>query len=138
MDPARVKARLESTAVDLGPAGRDPASGAGRIDLVAAVGAGSSPASPASTLLTGNIDHATVDRRRIIMGGTVFDPDGRPVVRVMSVTDGRVAVRDVAGANGSWEAAWSDGTGPVSACAAGIDTPTNTPVLLGCRQFVVK
>jgi serine protease len=138
MDPARVKARLESTAVDLGPAGPDTASGAGRIDLVAAVGAGSAPASPPSTLLTGNIDHATVDRRRIIMGGTAYDPDGLPVVRIVAVTNGRLSVHNVAAGNGSWEATWSDGTGSAIACASATDTPTNATVLLGCRQFVVK
>jgi serine protease len=139
-DPDQVRARLEATAVDLGAPGRDPAYGAGRIDLVAATGAGpgATPATPNPVLLTGAVDHATVDRRRVTMGGTAFDPDGRPVIHVAVLTNGRMAVHDVMATNGSWEATWDDGAGPVTACAAGIDTPTNTPVQLGCRQLVVK
>jgi len=144
-DPARgpdeVKARLESTAVDLGAPGRDNAFGAGRIDLAAAVNAGTTPpapSAPAPTPLTGSIDHAVNDRRRIVIGGTAVDPDGTPLVRVISLADGRFQVHDVSAVNGTWEATWSDQTGTVTMCAAGIDTPTNEAVLLGCRQLVVK
>ena len=142
-DPGRgadeVRARLESTAVDLGSPGRDAAYGAGRIDLVAATGAGSAPTGPSAPVpVSGAVDHAVTDRRRLIVGGTAFDPDGAPLVRVISLGNGQFGVHDAVATGGRWEASWEDRPGTYTVCAAGVDQPTNDAVLLGCRQLLVK
>jgi serine protease len=135
--PDEIRARLVATAVDLGPRGVDPAFGAGRIDLAAAVSrSGPAPAAPAADV-TGSVDYALTDRRRVVMGGTAFDPAGAPLVHVVVATGGRVAVHDTVATNGSWETAWDDGAGPVQACAVGV-RGSGTGVLLGCRSLIVK
>lgn len=142
LDPGRgpdeVRSRLESTAVDLGVPGRDDSFGAGRIDLVAAAtGLPSSPA-PSPVMLTGNLTFATVDRRRVTIGGTAFDPEATATVRTISSGAGGWTVVDVTAREGRWEAAMTVPGGTNAVCAVGVDNPTGAGVLLGCRQLVVK
>jgi subtilisin family serine protease len=137
--PDEVRARLEATAVDLGAPGRDPAHGAGRIDVRAAVGSPPPASAPAAVPLTGSIDRAVVNRRRWELAGSAVDPDAPPVVRIIDSVGGRWHVTDVAGSGGRWSAA-RDGAaaGTHTVCAVGIDQPSGQGVLLGCRQLVVK
>ena len=143
LDPGRgpdeVRARLEATAVDLGSPGRDVAFGAGRIDLAAAALAGASPSSPAQpVMLTGTVGYAFVDRRRVNLGGTAFDPEATATVRVVAAGRNGWAVADVPAPGGRWDAGINVPAGTNSVCAVGVDNPTGTGVLLGCRQLLVK
>lgn len=154
--PATVEALLEQTAVDLGTPGADVDSGAGRIDLVAALAAGpgstpgagsgtpndptppSPPAVRTPVRLTGAVDTTVLDRRRYRFGGWAADPDATPLVRVSVVGGGRVSFVDPPVTGDRWEATLDLSRGPNLVCAVGYDQPTMEPVVLGCRTVTVK
>ncbi len=154
--PAAVEALLEQTAVDLGTPGADIDSGAGRIDLAAALAAtpgdapstGSSatndPAPPTAPVvrapvrLTGAVDTAVLDRRRYRFGGWAADPDATPLVRISMLGGGRVTTIDPPVTGGRWERTLDLSAGTNIVCAVGYDQPSMEPVVLGCRTVTVK
>ncbi len=104
------------------------------------VGAGSAaPTIPDPVRLPGgNFHTAYADGRTIIVGGTASDPDGAPVVRVVSTMGSQRAVREVRATNGSYLVAWSGSPGTRTICSTVLDLPTGQEVSLGCRDVVVK
>jgi subtilisin family serine protease len=154
--PAGIEALLEQTAVDLGTPGADLDSGAGRINLAAALAAdpGSAPSAGAGTpndsapaaapvvrapvRLTGAVDTTVVDRRRYRFGGWAADPDATPLVRISVVGGGRVSFVDPPVTAGRWERTLDLSAGTNLVCAVGYDQPSMEPVVLGCRTVTVK
>jgi len=154
--PATVEALLEQTAVDLGAPGADVDSGAGRIDLVAALaatpgatpGAGadspndptppSPPAVRTPVRLTGAVDTAVLDRRRYRFGGWAADPDATPLVRITAIGGGRLTTVDPVVVGGRWEHTLDLSPGANLVCAVGYDQPSMEPIVLGCRNVTVK
>jgi SpoIID/LytB domain protein len=89
-------------------------------------------------LPSGNFHTAYADGRTIIVGGTASDPDGAPVVRVVSTMGSQRAVREMRATNGSYLAVWSGSPGTRTICTTVLDVPTGQEVSLGCRDVVVK
>ncbi len=89
-------------------------------------------------LPSGNFHTAYADGRTIIVGGTASDPDGAPVVRVVSTMGSQRAVREMRATNGSYLAIWSGSPGTRTICTTVLDVPTGQEVSLGCRDVVVK
>ncbi len=140
----QVRAQLEGTARDVSVPGRDVDSGAGRIDLAAATAApqlavNTPPAPPAPAVMAGgSLDVVLLDRRRILMNGRAFDPDGVPRVKVIDAANGVLSSIEFNGDGAGWGAAIDVGPGNHLTCAWAVDQPTGQQVLLGCRGVLVK
>ncbi len=89
-------------------------------------------------LPSGNFHTATADGRKVVIGGTATDPDGTPVVRVVSTMGSQRATRDTWAVNGSFAVTWTGNPGTRNVCVTVLDTPTGQGVSLGCRDVVVK
>ena len=89
-------------------------------------------------LPTGSSTPRTADGRRVIIGGTASDPDGAPLVRVVSTMGSERATRRVRAVNGTFLVTWTGHPGPGNVCVTVLDTPTGQAVALGCRDVVVK
>jgi hypothetical protein len=74
----------------------------------------------------------------VIVGGDSSDPDGHPLVRVVSTMGAERAVRDYRSTNGHFLLAWSGSPGTRNVCVTVHDEPTGQAVSLGCRDIVVK
>ena len=100
-----------------------------------------SPAPPASnpnTLPFGVYDLARSDKRTIVVAGRALDPEGAPLVRIVSTMGSQVAVREVRTVDGQWASMWTGSPGTRSICVTLLDTPTGQGVGLGCRNVTVK
>lgn len=97
-----------------------------------------SPAPSPVRLPTGNLHTAYADGRTIIIGGTASDPDGAPVVRVVSTMGSTRATRETRAANGSFLSTWTGEPGTRNVCVTVLDNPSGQTVSLGCRDVVVK
>jgi subtilisin family serine protease len=144
-DPRRagwsVETVLEATATDIDAPGTDTASGAGRVDVAAALAPGSFPKVPRNPRLpTGTITSVTAEGRTIVVRGTARDPDGAPLVHIesLAMVDGRRSVRDIPVGGGNYVVGWSGTVGTHVVCISAVDAPTRQPVPLGCRDVVVK
>ncbi len=91
-----------------------------------------------NTLPWGAITLARADGRTIIVAGDSVDPDGYPLVRVVSTMGSQRAVRDYRSTNGSFLLAWQGSPGTRTVCVTVFDQPTGQGVELGCRDIVVK
>ena len=121
------------------PPGVETASGAGRVDVAAALDPTRFPKVPRNPRLpTGTIDSVTAEGRAIMVTGTAPDPDGAPLVRIESLVDGRRSVRDIPVGGGRYVVGWPEAPGTHRVCVSAADTPTRQPVPLGCRDVVVK
>lgn len=87
---------------------------------------------------TGNVHTAYADGRTIIIGGTASDPDGAPVVRVVSTMGSTRATRETRAVNGSFLVTWTGDPGTRNVCVTLLDNPGGQGVSLGCRDVVVK
>lgn len=140
LSPTAVRDRLESTSHDIDVLGRDRATGAGRVDVAAAVLPGSYSKVPRiHHPPSGSFASVVADGRRITARGRATDKEGRPRVRVRTTVDGRLTERYVtAGSSGNWSLAWNDAPGTHRVCVSVLDNPHGTPTGLGCRNVVVK
>lgn len=91
-----------------------------------------------NTMPTGHFHYAFAEGRRIVVGGDSRDPDGAPLVRVVSTMGSQRAVRDVRSNNGQFLVAWNGEPGTRTICVTVYDVPTGAGVSLGCRDVVVK
>lgn len=92
------------------------------------------PASPPS----GKVTLAAADGRTIVIAGTATDPDGAPLVRVVSTMGTTRATRETRAVGGAWRVSWDGSPGTRNVCVSLLDTPTGQAVSLGCRDVVVK
>jgi SpoIID/LytB domain protein len=101
---------------------------------------GSSGSGSGSTvrLPTGKVHTAYANGRTVIIGGTASDPDGAPVVRVVSTMGSQRAVRETRTKDGSFLVMWDGPPGTRNVCVTVLDQPTGQGVSLGCRDVVVK
>ena len=76
--------------------------------------------------------------RTITMAGTASDPDGAPLIRVVSTMGSSSGTRDVRAAGGRWSISWTGTKGTRKVCTSVLDTPTSRAVSLGCRNVIVK
>jgi SpoIID/LytB domain protein len=100
------------------------------------VGAGSGGG--AVRMPSGAFHTAYADGRTVIIGGTAGDPDGAPLVRIVSTMGSVRATRETRAVNGSFLATWTGDPGTRNVCVTVLDTPTGQGVSLGCRDVVVK
>lgn len=96
------------------------------------------PPPPPNTLPFGVLDVARADRRTIVVAGRALDPEGAPLVRIVSTMGSQVATREVRTVNGQFAAMWTGSPGTRSVCVTVLDTPTGQGVGLGCRNVIVK
>lgn len=89
-------------------------------------------------LPSGDFHTAYSDGRTIIIGGTASDPDGAPLVRVVSTMGSVRATRETRATNGSFLVTWTGDPGTRNVCVTVLDTPSGQGVSLGCRDVVVK
>jgi SpoIID/LytB domain protein len=92
----------------------------------------------ATRLPSGEVHTAYAEGSTIIIGGTASDPDGAPLVRVVSTMGSVRATRETRAVNGSFLVSWTGDPGTRSVCVTVLDTPTGQGVSLGCRDVVVK
>ena len=78
------------------------------------------------------------DRRNLLVAGTASDPDGAPRVLIADLHDGKVQMFVTQSVNGFYLDTFPAGPGKHTTCAAALDVPTGEPVLLGCRENIVK
>ncbi|MGB6059277.1 MAG: SpoIID/LytB domain-containing protein [Microthrixaceae bacterium] len=90
------------------------------------------------TMATGRVTVASATGRTVRVAGTVSDPDGAPLVRVVSTMGSERAVRDRRVTNGRFDVSWNGSPGTRNVCVTLYDVPTNRGVSLGCRNIVVK
>lgn len=95
-------------------------------------------AAPTQQLATGSWTRHHADGRNVVVGGTAVDPDGVPLVRVVSTMGSQRATRFQRATNGRWDLTWRGDPGTRRVCATVIDEPTLQEVSLGCRDIVVK
>jgi len=101
-------------------------------------GSAAPPAAPGNTLPRGAITVATAEGRTVIIGGESIDPDGHPIVRVVSTMGRERAVRDYRSTNGRFLLAWTGSPGTRTVCVTVYDHPTGQGVDIGCTDIVVK
>ena len=87
---------------------------------------------------TGDFHSAFAQGRTIVIGGKASDPDGTPVVRVVSTMGNQRAVRETRPVGGSFMVAWDGAPGTRRVCVSVLDAPTGAEHSLGCRDVVVK
>jgi stage II sporulation protein D len=98
------------------------------------VGAGAVSSRPPA----GTIRSAAAQGRTIAVSGTASDPDGTPLVRVVSTMGTQRAVREVRPTGGSYNVSWQGSPGTRRVCVSVVDVPTGAEHSLGCRDVVVK
>jgi stage II sporulation protein D len=98
------------------------------------VGAAAATASPP----TGDFHTAIAQGRTIVIGGRASDPDGVPLVKVVSTMGTQRAERHTRPVDGSFLVAWEGAPGTRQVCVTVVDVPTGTDHSLGCRNVVVK
>ncbi len=76
--------------------------------------------------------------RKLLLAGTAADPDGAPRVFIADLNNGRITWRVAQSVNGYFLDVFDAAPGKHTTCAAVLDTPSNTAVMLGCRDNVVK
>ena len=98
------------------------------------------PAAPApsNSLPTGSITEAAASGRRVTISGTSYDPNGSPLVRVVSTMGSVQAVRDYRSTDGRFSVSWDGSVGTRSVCVTVFDEPSGQGISLGCRDVVVK
>ena len=87
---------------------------------------------------TGDFHTARAQGRTVVIGGTAGDPDGTPIVRVVSTMGTQRAVRETRPVGGSFLVAGEGAPGTRKVCVSVLDTPNGTEHSLGCRDVVVK
>ena len=87
---------------------------------------------------SGEFHSALSQGRRVIIGGAASDPDGSPLVRVVSTMGAQRAVRETRAVNGSFLIQWDGAPGTRKVCVTVLDVPTGAEHSLGCRDVVVK
>lgn len=100
--------------------------------------AGGTGGSGGARLPGGEFHTAYADGRTVVIGGTATDPDGAPLVRVVSTMGSVRATRETRAVNGSFLVTWTGDPGTRNVCVTVLDTPTSQAVSLGCRDVVVK
>ncbi len=88
--------------------------------------------------VSGNYGVATTDGRTVIVAGDANDPDGAPLVRMVSTMGRDRAVREQRANKGKFLFAWTGQPGTRNVCVTVYDTPTGAGTSLGCRDIVVK
>lgn len=96
------------------------------------------PPTPTNTMATGTVTVASATGKTVRIAGTVRDPDGAPLVRIVSTMGSERAVRDRRVTNGGFDVSWNGSPGTRNVCVTVYDVPTNRGVSLGCRNVVVK
>jgi SpoIID/LytB domain protein len=96
------------------------------------------PPAPRNSLPTGSITEAAAEGRRITISGASSDPNGSPLVRVVSTMGSVQAVRDYRSTNGRFSVSWEGSKGTRSVCVTVFDEPTGQGISLGCRDIIVK
>ena len=91
-----------------------------------------------SRLATGDFHTARADGRSVIVGGLATDPDGQPLVRVVSTMGSQRAVREMRAIDGHFLMSWTGAPGTRNVCVTVLDQPSGQAVSLGCRDIVVK
>ncbi|HTO01783.1 MAG TPA: SpoIID/LytB domain-containing protein [Microthrixaceae bacterium] len=90
------------------------------------------------TMAKGSVTVASADGRTVRVAGTAVDPDGAPLVRVVSTMGSERAVRDRRAVNGRFDVSWSGSPGTRNVCVTIYDAPTGRGASLGCRDIIVK
>jgi hypothetical protein len=96
------------------------------------------PAPRVPVMPVGVVQVAKAVGRTITMAGTASDPDGAPLIRVVSTMGTSSGTRDVRAAGGRWSISWTGTKGTRKVCTSVLDTPTGRTVSLGCRNVIVK
>lgn len=128
--PAQVRARLASTAIDLGPPGEDPTNGAGRLDCFQALGPPRAlcqdvtvPTDPGlCTAASAPVDDGSFDP---------FDPDGPPAVVLSQVPPGPYAFGDTV-----VDLTATDDDGLFTSCNATVTVVDEEPPSIDCPEDV--
>ncbi len=89
-------------------------------------------------LPSGSIRTARADGRTVVIGGTASDPEGAPLVRVVSTMGTQRATRETRVVDGKFSVSWTGAPGTRRVCVTVLDTPSDQGVSLGCRDVVVK
>lgn len=89
-------------------------------------------------LPTGDFHTAYANGREVIVGGRASDPDGQPLVRVVSTMGTQRAVREMRAVDGHFLMSWTGAPGTRNVCVTVLDQPSGQAVSLGCRDVVVK
>jgi hypothetical protein len=124
--PAQVRARLASTAIDLGPPGEDPTNGAGRLDCFEALGPPSAlcmdvvvPTDPGEcSAASASVDDGSFDP---------FDPNGAPSVSLSQTPAAPYALGDTA-----VELTAIDNDGLFKSCSATVTVVDQEPPSITC------
>ncbi|MHB1137958.1 MAG: SpoIID/LytB domain-containing protein [Microthrixaceae bacterium] len=150
LGPAGVSGRVDKATIRLTGTGgsRDVAGASFRSTVNANAGSrllmstkfsvAGAPPPPSNTLPWGAITVATSDGRTVIIGGDSVDPDGYPLVRIVSTMGSQRAVREHRSTNGKFLAVWQGAPGTRTVCVTVYDQPTGQGVDLGCRDILVK
>lgn len=93
---------------------------------------------PANAMPTGHLHTATAEGRTVVIAGSARDPQGVPLVRVVSTMGRERAVRDVRPTDGEFRVSWVGAPGTRNVCVTVHDQPTGGGVSLGCRDVLVK
>ena len=105
-------------------------------------GSAAAPPTPATTpsnsLASGSITEAAAAGRRITVSGQSSDPNGSPLVRVVSTMGSVQAVRDYRSTDGRFSVSWDGSKGTRSVCVTVFDEPSGQGISLGCRDIIVK
>ncbi len=89
-------------------------------------------------LPVGSIESITVEGSTITVQGPGSDPNGTPIARVEDVVDGRRTVIEKWGVRGRYTVSYTGTPGTHQVCVSLLDSPTRTPVPIGCGEAVVK
>ncbi|CAB5031633.1 unannotated protein [freshwater metagenome] len=93
---------------------------------------------PSNSLASGSITKAAAAGGRITISGQSSDPNGPPLVRVVSTMGSVRAVRDYRSTNGRFSVSWDGSKGTRSVCVTVFDEPSGQGISLGCRDIIVK
>ena len=93
---------------------------------------------PSNSLASGSITEAAAAGRRITVSGQSSDPNGSPLVRVVSTMGSAQAVRDYRSTDGRFSVSWEGSKGTRSVCVTVFDEPSGQGISLGCRDIIVK
>ncbi len=93
---------------------------------------------PTTKMATGKVTVAAANGKTVRVAGTVNDPDGAALVRIVSTMGRERAVRDRRATGGRFDVSWNGSPGTRNVCVTVYDVPTNRGVSLGCRDIVVK
>ncbi len=147
MGPADGSGRLDKVSVTFTDSGGNQRSYTGaqlrsklglrstRFRIAGASGGSSQNTAPPTGSLT---DIRLHDGRNLLVAGTASDPDGAPRVLVATLNGDKVDMWVTQSVNGYYLDTHPVAPGKHTTCVAALDTPTEDPVLLGCRENVVK